>query len=267
MTTTTESSSVRVVDRTLDIIEALAGAPHGMQLNVLSEAVGLHKATVYRLLQSLANRCYVVKDEDTGKYRLTMRLFDLSSQILGGFNLLGVARPFLERLSDETHEVVHLVARENTEVIYLHKEDPSGSVVKMNSRIGSRIPLYCTGVGKSILAELSEEDLEAVWQASDIIPRTHRTITTLEDMRRELENVRQLGYAVDDEENEVGVRCVAAAIRNTYGIPFAAISISAAVQRMPVETMRQYGQTVIATADEISRRFGYEAGAQRLRES
>ena len=208
MANTTESSSVRVVDRTLDIIEALAGAPHGMQLNALSEAVGLHKATVYRLLQSLANRCYVVKDEETGKYRLTMRLFDLSSQILGGSNLLGVARPFLERISDEAHEVVHLVVRENTEVVYLCKEDPCSSVVQMSSRIGSRIPLYCTGVGKSILAGLGDEELEEVWQASNVVPRTYRTITTLEDMRRELEEVRRRGYAVDDEENEVGVRCV-----------------------------------------------------------
>jgi IclR family acetate operon transcriptional repressor len=117
-------------------------------------------------------------------------------------------------------------------------------------------------VGKSILAGLTGEEVEAVWATSAIAPRTPRTITDLADMRQELEKICRLGYAVDDEENEAGVRCVAASIRNSYGSPFAAISISAAVQRMPMETIRRYGAFVTSAADDISRLYGY-AGAQR----
>lgn len=263
MTNSAENSSVRVVDRTLDIIEALARAPRGMPLNALSQAVDLHKATVYRLLQSLVGRHYVIKDEESGKYRLTMRLFDLGSQILGGFNLLGVVRPFLERISDQTHEVVHLAARDDTEIVYLYKEDPNSNVVQMGSRVGSRNPLYCTGLGKSILACLSDTELETVWNQSNIIVRTPHTILSLDDMRRELSEARRLGYAIDDEESEMGVRCVAAAIRDSYGTPFAAISIAAACQRMPPETIRRYGQMVTSATDSISRLFGY-AEASRL---
>jgi DNA-binding IclR family transcriptional regulator len=262
MANTVEGVSVRVLDRTLDIIEALAETPRGMQLGPLSEAVGLHKATVYRLLQALAARHYVFKDEETGKYRLTMRLFDLGSQILGSFNLLSVARPFLEKLADQTNEAVHLVVREDTDVVYLYKEDPSSSVVQMSSRIGARNPLYCTGVGKSILAGLTDEEVEAVWATSAIVARTPRTITALDDMRQELKRVCRLGYAVDDEENETGVRCVAASIRNSYGSPFAAISVSAAVQRMPMVAIRRYGALVASAADDISRLYGC-AGAPR----
>ncbi|MGE4277248.1 MAG: IclR family transcriptional regulator [Lawsonibacter sp.] len=257
MANSAENSSVRVVDRTLNIIEALAGAPRGMPLNALSESVGLHKATVYRLLQSLVGRHYVIKDEESGKYRLTMRLFDLGSQILGGFNLLGVARPFLEKISDETHEVVHLAARDNTEIVYLYKEDPNSNVVQMESRVGARNPLYCTGLGKSILAALSDTELETVWKNSSVTARTPRTILSLEDMRKDLAEARRLGYAIDDEEGEVGVRCVAAPIRDSYGTPFAAISIAAATQRMPAETIRHYGQIVISATDSISQLFGY----------
>lgn len=257
MANSAENGSVRVIERTLDIIEALAGAPRGMPLNALSDAVGLHKATVYRLLQSLVGRHYVIKDEENGKYRLTMRLFDLGSQILGGFNLLGVARPYLERISDETHEVVHLAARDNTEIVYLYKVDPNSNVVQMGSRVGARNPLYCTGLGKSILSCLSNAELESVWTHSNVVARTPRTILSLEDMRRELAEARRLGYAIDDEEGEVGVRCVAAAIRDSHGAPFAAISIAAATQRMPADTIRRYGQLVISATDSISSLFGY----------
>ena len=145
----------------------------------------------------------------------------------------------LERLGRETDETVHLVMRDERDVVYIHKIDGGNSAIRMFSRIGMRLPLYCTGVGKAILATWPRSEARAVWEASDVYAWTENTITDEEAFFREIDKVRQLGYALDNEENEVGVRCIAAAIPDYRGRAFYAISLSAPTARMADERIMQ----------------------------
>ena len=223
------SGSVQSVERTLDILEALSGAPFGLLLTELAAATGLHVSTAHRLVNVLVERGYATKESGSGKYRLTLRTFAIGSRVSGVWDLLSAARPYLERLASLSQEAVHLVERDGNSVVYLYKAEPFRQLVRMGSHTGLRNPMYCTGVGKSILAQL----------------------------RQELDLTRSRGYAVDDEEHEAGVRCIAVAIRNWAGEPVAAVSISAPAARLNESMMQKMLPQLQNVAMEISRMLGF----------
>ena len=192
----TGGTPVQSIDRVFAIVETLASEPHGMTLTDLASSVDLHVSTTHRLLSALVARDYVQKDMETGKYRLTMRLFEISSRVVGGMSLVSVARPFLERLADATNETIHLVARNRDEVVYLYKEDNNNSVTCMSSFVGKRNAMYCTGVGKSILAYLPEEEVCGIWERTTITAYTERTIVDYSTLLLELEQIRKNGVAL-----------------------------------------------------------------------
>lgn len=247
---------VQSIDRALDIVEALSVQPHGMLLKDLSAEVGLHVSTTHRLLASLVSRGYVQKDIETGKYRLTVRLFEIGSRAISGMNLVSISRPYLEQLAAGTGETVHLVARNNDEVVYLYKEDRRESVIHMASFVGLRSPMYRTAVGKSILALLPEEEVRRIWDRSVIEPLTPNTIVRYDDLLENLDIVRQRGWAMDNEENELGVLCIAAPIKDFTNTPIGAISISAPAARMTFSTCERFAQEVIASTNAISGALG-----------
>lgn len=255
MKTTTSASSVQSVDRTLDIIELLSTHPAGMALSDISERTGLHVSTVHRLLSTLTARGFVCKNIDTGKYRLTFRLFELGSRIANQSGVLSVATPFLRQLGIETEETVHLVLRDGDFVTYIYKHDASQSFVRMDSYVGLQNPMYCTGVGKSILARLPESEVASIWSRTPVTQFTATTIVTLAQMHQELEQVRRLGYAMDNEEHEIGVSCIAASICDFTGCPIAAISISAPSARI-LHFKDTFAPKLMATANEISTILG-----------
>ena len=234
---------VQSIDRVLDIIEALSFQPHGMLLKDLSAAVGLHVSTTHRLLVALVSRGYVQKNIETGKYRLTVRLFEVGNRAIGGINLVSLSRPYLERLAAEIGETVHLVARNDDEVVYLYKEDRSES-------------MYCTAVGKSILSHLPETEVRAIWDRSIIKPRTQNTIVNYDEFIKHLQKARELGWAIDNEENEVGVVCIGAPIIDFTNAPIGAISISAPAARMTSAICESCAQKVMASTSAISRALG-----------
>ena len=205
-----EHSPVQSLDRAFDLLEILCRSRGGMTIGALSAETGLHKSTVHRLLTSMCMRGYVQRDAETSMYRAGMRLCEMSSYIVDNLDVVDRARAVLERLGRETDETVHLVMRDERDVVYIHKIDGGNSAIRMFSRIGMRLPLYCTGVGKAILATWPRSEARAVWEASDVYAWTENTITDEEAFFREIDKVRQLGYALDNEENEVGVRCIAA---------------------------------------------------------
>lgn len=250
-------ATVQSIDRVLSIIEALSSAPRGMALTELAEITNLNKSTVHRMLATLSTWNYVAREADSGKYRLTMRLFEIGSRVIGGNNILSVARPFLEHLSDETNEAIHLVIHDNNEIVYLYKEDSSNSVLRMSSRVGLRNPMYCTAVGKSILAALPEKTLANIWNASAIVRFTPKTITDYQQLLEECERIRAQGYAIDDEEHERGIRCVGVAIMDFSGKPIAAISVAAPVFRLDDDQVKRVAPLVIDAANSISRLLGY----------
>ena len=254
------NTSVQSLDRALDILEALSQAPQGMTLSALSAAVGLHISTTHRLVSALAARGYTAKDLLSGKYRLTLRLFAVGSRVSGVLQILEAARPLLDELAGATGEAVHLVQREGDEITYLYKAEPFVSTVRMSSCVGMRNPMYCTGVGKSILALLPERELHAIWSRTAPVQYTPATIVTLPALEQELASIRKQGYALDREEHEPGVCCAAVAIRDDRGDPVAAVSISAPPERLTGDILRAVLPRLEAIAGQISALLG-AAGA------
>lgn len=216
---------------------------------------GLPKATVSRMLCALSDNGYAVQDTENRKYRLTRRLFEIGSRVADSANILTAARPFLDQLARQTGEAVHLVSRVKDEVVYLYKEEGASMGVRMGSYVGLHNPMYCTGVGKSILAFLPDEEITAIWNRSEITQFTENTITTIEKLYEEINKIRSLGYALDMEEHEPGVRCIAAPILDLKRNPIAAISLSAPSIRMSADRIDALVPLVLQTAAQISRSY------------
>ena len=254
--------SVQSIDRVLDIIEALSTAPQGMSLSDLAAMTDLHVSTAHRLVTALVDRGYAKKDTGRGKYRLTLRLFEIGSSASRVLGLLSASKQFLDELADFSQEAVHLVERDSDEVVYLYKSEPAQQLVRMSSCVGCRNPMYCTGVGKSILAFLPEAEAARIWDQSDIQAFTCHTITDWPAMQQEMARIRASGYAMDNEEHEHGVRCVAAPIWNWEDEPVGAISISAPVSRMDETTIQRMVPRLLSATQEISSLLGHVSTAQ-----
>jgi DNA-binding IclR family transcriptional regulator len=248
--------TIQVIDRMFSITEYLSTCPKGASLADISGAVGLPKSTISRILSSLIARGYAAQSVESKQYHLSMRMFEIGSRVVGSVNLLAAARPYLERLSDTTGEAVHLVARVGDDVVYLFKEEATASVVRMSSCVGLHNPMYCTGVGKSILAYLPQWEFEDIWSRTKPVQFTPTTIMTKEAMQAEIAIIRQHGYAIDNEEHEPGVRCVAVPIKDFDGQPVAAISVSAPAERMPDEIIEKYAVQLKQIATEVEKFYG-----------
>ncbi len=251
-----ESASVQSLDRAFDLLETLCRSRNGMTIGALSAETGLHKSTVHRLLASMCARGYVQRDAATSVYRAGMRLCELGSYIMENMDVIERARAPMERLGHETGETVHLVMREEKDIVYIHKVESVSGAIRMFSRIGMRRPLYCTGVGKAILATWQDSEVRMLWRASDVHLWTPYTIVTEEAFFQELEQVRRVGYALDNEENELGVRCIAAAIPDYSGRATYAISVSAPLTRMTDERIAALREPVLAARNEIAALLG-----------
>lgn len=247
-----DKNGVQSVERTFSIVEALSQYPKGASLSELSAATSLNKTTVHRLLNSLITLGYASKDNTTGKYLLTFKMFEVGGRIVRKHDILSQARPYLEKLSNIAGEAVHLVVREGHEIVYVFKEDSGDNTVRMSSRVGLRSPMYCTAVGKAIMAELPEAEVEEIWNSSVIEKHTNKTITTLTELKKQLSEIRTKGYAVDDEENEIGVRCVGASLCDPSGKVCGAFSVSVPVSRMDNKRLKAIADLVLQIKKEIT---------------
>lgn len=248
------SSSLR---RALSILFQLGDdttPPEGLALNELTEALGLNRSTLLRLIAPLAETQLVERDPGTGRYRLGSRNAHLGQVFLERLDRRRVAHEVLLDLVRQSGETAHLVNAELPEVVYIDKIDSNRSV-RMHSRIGNRMPAYSTSVGKAILAHADEAAVERVI-AAGMPARTPTTITTPEALRADLALIRARGYALDDSENEPDIRCVAAPLFDHAGEVTSAISISGPATRVTPEREAELGRLVVAAADDISRRLG-----------
>lgn len=227
-----------------------------LTLSELGRQAGVPAPTALRLLRALQEESLVQVDRE-GRYRLGSHCLVLGSTYLESFDLRAEARPELERLVEDTGETVHLGVPEGTEVIYVDKVETPHSV-RMYSRIGAASPMHSTGIGKAILANSDEELVKEVI-AAGLPRRTPNTITHPDRFRAELERVRRTGFAIDDIENEDGIRCAAAAILTADGNPLAAVSVSGPATRMTEERMPKLGEAVMDVAVRLSARLGYQA--------
>ncbi|NLP46227.1 MAG: IclR family transcriptional regulator [Epulopiscium sp.] len=247
---------VQSVDRALSILEVLSDQETGLGLSEISNQIDLHKSTVHRLLGTLMIRGYVEQDPHTNRYSLTMKLFELGNKKIEKLDVLTLAKPYLRELADKTNEVVHLVIREGAEIIYIDKVE-GDYTLRMHSRIGRRSPLYCTAVGKVMMAYLEEEERKKLWEESAKKEYTSFTIIQYSQMQEELKKVKNQGYAVDDQEHEIGVRCIGAPIFDYQGNVHAAISVSGPAIRMTPEKIKVFAGFLLKYGEKISRELGY----------
>ena len=249
------------LDKGLRVLEALSEADtSSVTLTTLSRSLGMHRTTLFRILGTLRARGYVSRDRDTDRYRLGARVLTLASAVLDDLNVRQVAMPPLQALNRETRELVYLTVLDHGEVITVEHLD-SDQPLTLRARIGARRPLHCTAAGKALVACLPEEDVEAVLN-SELTAHTPRTITLPDVLRQQLDEVRQRGFAWDDEEYIDGVRCVAAPVFDIELRAIGAVSLAAPTIRTPWERLWQLGAEVHLTAREISRRLG--ASLERL---
>ena len=248
--------TVQSVERTLSILEVLSDYSEGLGVTDISEKVELHKSTVYRLLSTLINKDYVTQDKETNRYKITFKLYELGNKRIEKMNILSASKLYSKKLMESVNEVVHLVVREGNKIVYIDKVE-ANNTIRMASSIGKRSPMYCTSVGKAILAYLPVQEVEEVWNISKVEKLTKYTITNFEDLKRELNMVKEKGYAIDNEENEMGVRCVGAPIFNRFGEIEGAISISGPAIRITDEKQETMANEVIKHANLISMELGY----------
>ena len=249
--------NIRVLDRAFRILSLLAdGQPRA--LAEISESIELNSSTTFRLLSTLTYHRYLKRSEMTGQYQLGLACLELAQGYTSSDNLREVALPELEALRDETKETVHLVVLDRMQVVYIEKIPGLHAIGLMSSGVGRHAPAYCTGVGKALLAYQKEEQVRDYYQGKGLHRFTSTTITDMNDLMEQLEQVRSQGYALDHGEHEDEVRCVATPIFDMDGKAVAAISISGPALRMdPIEENRPMIDKACATAMRISNKLGY----------
>ena len=257
MTTVSPRNNSTSLRRALDLLGYVRDHPdaaRGLSLTTIAADLGLSKSTILRLSAPLTDADLLLRDRETGWFRLGPGALRLGQAYLSSIDLRTVAREPLRRLLAAVRETCHLVVYDPPDVVYIDKVE-NEQTVRMASRIGSRAPAYRTAVGKAVLAWLGEDALQAVIDAG-LPAATERTTTDPGRLRAELERVRQRGYAVDDRENEPDVRCVAAPIFDHTDTVAGALSVSGLVSRISPARVHEIGPLTIRAGLEISRSLG-----------
>lgn len=249
-------SSVQSLDRAFNILEIISEHQSGISLTDLSERSGLHKSTVFRLASSLMENGYIEQTANS-LYKITYKMYEIGSRVYENLSIIEAARDSLEKLVKEVGEVGHLVIRNDTKIIYIDKINSGRNSAIMGSSIGSTAPMYCTSVGKAMLFNAKEKEIKNLWEKSKIVGRTESTITDVEDFIEDIKISKERGYSIDNEENELGIRCIGAPIYNSTNNICGALSISGPISRINSETLESYAQPLIEATQEISRKMGY----------
>lgn len=246
------TASASASEKTLLVLEA--ALTHSRFTEVV-EATGLAKATTHRIIGTLVDRQFVTVDGD-GSYLPGPKILSLAGRALKRIDISAIARPFVDELVTKSHCTVHLGVVNGDEIIYLIRADPDKPYV-MPSRVGLAVPMHSTGIGKVVLADRADEEIERFVTRAGLPPRTDQTITSLDGLRTEIDGVRRLGYALDREENVPGLSCVAAPIRDLTGTVKYGISISTLTLEHTQAQIEAMAPMAIETADKISAALGH----------
>lgn len=252
------------VDAALSILETL-GTGQEMGVTDLAKKLGLGKSSVYRLLATLARRGYVEKGPHSDRYRLSYRLFLVGSAAADRFSLREAAHPVMERLAAETGETVNLGVLDGTRVVNLHKVE-SRHFLRMHMKVGGGVPAHATALGKALLVGLQPAELARRLRGRRLERLTPRTIGDRRSLAGALARIRKQGFAIDNEECSLGLRCLAAPILDHRGTVAAALSISGPTHRLPDPVLSRLAERVRTAAREISHRLGYSTEPPASRE-
>lgn len=222
----------------------------------ISQKTKLNKSTAFGLINTMESIGFLTQNPQTKRYRLGIKLFTFGSLVERRMDIRNEAHPYCEKLSEKYNATVHLAEYYDKSLIYIDKVNNQSSAI-VYSYLGRNAPLYCTGVGKSILAFLPEEEVDNYINSTELEAFTPYTIISKEKLYNALYEIKRTGYAVDDQEIEEGLRCVAAPIFNYSHMPIAAISISNTISRIAIEDVPFIGKEIIDVTDKISKQMGY----------
>jgi len=252
-----ERYRIHVIDRAAQILDCFGFDHQELSVSEIGFKTGLHRSTAHRILMALEYNDLIKQNPSTGKYHLGIKLFKLGHQAVSQLNLREICRPFLSRLMNDTKETIHLAVLDDDQVLYLDKvEGPHA--LRMPSRVGRYIPTYCTSLGKAMLSCLDDQEVKSILRRQTLKPHTENTVKNINQLLADLRSVRKRGYAVDNEEIEIGLRCVGAPLRDYTGGMVGAISVAAPSARLSEKNTPVIGRMVIAIAAGISEKLGFE---------
>ena len=250
-----DERGVQSIERALDIIEAVAANKNSAVLTKIAEKTGLHKSTAYRIISTLLKRGYLKKNED-GTYKIGLKLIEAVSYYIDSLELQTEVRPYIAQITAKFGLTSHLGVLEGDKVVYIEKMDIFSNI-KLYSQIGLRMPAYCSSLGKCLLANFSNTQLRSIMGQTEFTRFTHNTITTIEALQKEIDTVRQQGWAIDNEEFEIGHRCIGAPVYDYRGDIIAAISASGNTSILTDARIPEIAEYLKQTAVEISQNMGY----------
>lgn len=251
-----ERKQIGSVQRALEILDLFSPQHAELGTTEIAKGLSLAKSTVAGLVYTLHSMGYLDQNPENRKYRLGLKLPERAFLLLNQLDVRHVAIPHLEALRDHCNESINLAIRDGDEVVYIHRLHGAHPLA-IRVEIGKRAPLHSTALGKAILSLLPDEELAGFVRQYPFLPITPKTITDPQAFLDDLRQTRTRGYAIDDEENEIGGRCLAAPIRDHTGRVVAAISVSVPLMRLPVDNVPGLGSQVQETALAISRALGY----------
>ncbi len=249
-----DASPATAVERALNILEAASQRREGLTNSEISRRLGIPKSSASYILRTLERRGYLRRDTETGRYRLGLKLLSLGGETQAGLDIAEVALPFMRGLVERLGMTCHLAVVDQNEAVYIEKVEAPG-FFKVNTWVGRRMFLHSTSVGKALLAWMPRAERDALLHNCDFKRRTPKTITSYSRLVAELERVHQQGYAVDDEENSLGARCIASPVFDALGNVVAALGVSGTLTQMDSAKMTRVEDALKDTARRVSRQL------------
>ena len=247
--------SLKSVRKALQIFELFTIDAPELSISELVKKLSMPKVSVYRFLRVLLKSSFITQDRQTKKYRLGIKIFELGSIVLRNFDLREVAFPLIVELSKRSGETVHLGVLDNQQVVSIEGVESDQSL-RISLPVGKRVYLHSTGIGKAILAFLPEQEVKEIVRQKRLPRFTNNTIIHFEQLMKEIQLIKKRGYAIDNEENEPGIRCIAAPIFDVNKQVMASISISGPSVRIPHSRIPELSSMVIETSQKISKAHG-----------
>lgn len=247
---------INSIIRASNILRCFSGEKTHFKISQIAHQLQLDRSTTYRILLSLEKCGFVEKDKKTGEYSLGVATFETGNIYLRRMDFIQISKPIMAGLALEVQETVHLAVLSDTEIVYVDKVD-SPRTLGVMSKIGQRAPVYCTALGKVLLAHQPNDELSRIVQQIKLKPFTRNTISSKKKLVEELRKIRKQGYALDQKEYEQDVECIGAPIRNHLGNTIAAISISGPQRKINTPQEKQFIGHVVKAAAAVSSKMGY----------
>lgn len=252
-----KTQSVPSLEKALSILELLVGFKAGLTLPEIVQKTGMPKSSIHCLLVTLERRGYLHRNDRTGRYKFGLQLFSLANMALSGLKLRDEAAPFLRGLVEKTHLTAHMVILEHREAVLISKYEPSG-IFRLATWIGKRMDLHCTGLGKALMAYLPKEEVNEIIEEHGLPRHNDNTLCSRRRLKEELARTVERGFAVDNEEDEIGLRCIGAPVFGVDNRVLASISVAGTTAQITLENLRKLAEEVKQTAVAISRSLGHD---------